>query len=155
MRWFRYVLATGLSLGALAGCDASRPGQPPRVRYGREACAACRMIISEETTAAALRTQTGDVLHFDDIGCLVRALQQTQAPATEVWVHDAASGSWIDGRRAFYVESHETSTPMGSGLLAFATREAAEAAARDHAGRWLTFAELGRVVEDTARRPDK
>jgi len=52
-----------------------------------------------------------------------------------VWVHDATTGAWIDGRAATFVSSAEIRTPMGGGILAYRDPADADRAARKFRGR--------------------
>jgi copper chaperone NosL len=113
---------------------------PPEIRYGRDRCDACGMLISDPRYAAAARRPDA-ALRYDDIACLVRGAGA--AIAAEVaagWVHDAATESWVEARQAAYVRSPAIRTPMSSGLVAYATPARARAA---HPGATvLTFAAL-------------
>lgn len=83
------------------------------------------MTISE-TTAAAVATGAGDrEARFDDLVCLARYLAAEVGP-WQVRVHAFDSGEWIDLQDAWIVRSSVRITPMGSNLLPFASREAAE-----------------------------
>ena len=102
---------------------------PPEVAWGEEECARCRMIVSEERHAAAVWTPEGESRAFDDPGDLVAWLAETGEEPRSAWVHDHASGGWIRAETAWYVRADAGATPMGSGLLPFADRGAAEARA--------------------------
>lgn len=128
----------GVWLVALLGCVREDPGPEP-VALGEDTCATCRMIISEARYAAQMRIARR-VEKFDDIGCLLKRLS---APA-QVWVADQLSGEWIDARAATFVRSEELRTPMASGLAAFRSRSTAEAFAREHRGKLLSFEEVTR-----------
>lgn len=117
----------------LTGCGGEPAGGPPEIQYGLEECGFCRMIISEEKFASAIVDATGTATKFDDTGCLVDYLRERSAsPGTEsIWVHDHATGGWIDAKPAWFVRDPRGSTPMGSGLVAFASRQAAAALAAE------------------------
>ena len=57
------------------------------------------------------------------------------------WAHDADSLEWIDAKAAFYLFSDSLRTPMGTGVAAFRTREAATRASQTWPGEILDFAE--------------
>ncbi len=111
----------------LAGCGGAPSGGPPEIRYGLEECDYCRMIISQEKSAAAIADEAGTTTRFDDLGCLVDYLRDQPANAKNVWVHDYAGGGWIAAEPAWFVHDPRGLTPMGSGLTAFAMRPDAEA----------------------------
>ena len=116
----------------LAGCGGEPAGGPPEIQYGLEECGYCRMIISEEKFATAIEAD-GTTIKFDDTGCMVDYLRErSTTPGTEgVWVHDHATGGWIDADLAWFVRDPRGTTPMGSGLVAFESRQAAAAFAAE------------------------
>jgi copper chaperone NosL len=129
---------TGLiAAGLLAGCHRIDAG-PPTVRFGEEACASCRMIISDERFAAAIVTATGDALKFDDIGCLIEHEADGVRPDTAYWVRDVQGREWLDARAARFVHSPSVVSPMGFGLAARADGPATNGPD----GRTLRFDEL-------------
>jgi copper chaperone NosL len=134
--------------GFLGGCGTDL-GRPPTVRYGEEACAHCRMIISDDRFAAALVIKGGETLKFDDVGCLVeREADQGAPPGSAYWVRDFDGGGWLDARLASYVHSAEVHSPMGYGLTALAPKSL-------KAGPGLRFADLPRAVAASGLGTDK
>ncbi len=110
MRSRREVLLMGVSALALpllaAGCNDPGTG-PVEIRYDREACALCQMIISDRRFAAQVRGgPEGAVYKFDDLGCGINwlAMQEWVRPGeAEIWVMDAEDGeTWLNARRARY-----------------------------------------------------
>lgn len=108
----------------LAGCGAEDRGPVP-IALGEDACAVCRMIVSEAPHAAQARFSPGEVECYDDIGCLGARLASGAEPR-DAWVVDRTSGAWIDARTATYVKTKSVKTPMASGLVAFSSRAEAE-----------------------------
>ncbi len=118
------------ALVALA-CGDPHALAPPEIRYGLEECGFCRMIVSEERYASAVVDEAGTASPFDDVGCLLNHLTERPAAPKRVWVHDHAGGGWIAAEQAWFVRDPQGATPMGSGRVAFASRDAAAAFARD------------------------
>ncbi len=135
----------------LAGCGAEPAGGPPEIQYGLEECGFCRMIVSEEKFAAGIFDQAGAATRFDDVGCLLDFLRERSVTPESVWVHDYATGAWIDAEPAFFVRDPRGATPMGSGLVAFAQRTAAEAFASERAAAVATWQELVAQPQAAAR----
>jgi copper chaperone NosL len=131
------VMAAALAAGGCGGADG-----PPTVRYGQEGCAHCRMIVNDDRFAAALVTPGGEALKFDEVGCLVEYRGANPGAAKAEWVRGYQSGEWHDARQALYVHGPRLHTPMGSGLAAVPTREAADALAAELNGRVLRYDEL-------------
>ena len=150
-RVYHIGMAAGL---LLVGCQANRADDPPRVRYGEAACSQCGMLISEEPYAAALVSPAGEVQRFDDIGCLIRYRQQhpESGPARQ-WVHDYRTAAWMDASGAWYVQSAEVTTPMGSGIVALASEAEAAQLAQDAHSRVMRFDALS--VDGAVRRRER
>jgi copper chaperone NosL len=106
----------------LASCGSAASG-PPSIVLDETPCAHCGMLVSDLAFAAAYRIEDGDARVFDEIGCLLRELPSSGA---RVFVHDYQTSEWLDGDAAFFVRSESIQTPMGGGIVAFSSREAAE-----------------------------
>lgn len=132
----RPTCVTLLALALLLPSCRQEPLQgPPQIRLGRDLCAECGMIISEEACSSALLIEKdGSREHalFDDIGCMLdyQRKQDPSALTVDEFVHDYASKRWTQGASAAYLLTgdNQVRTPMGSGILAYATAEAAHAA---------------------------
>jgi copper chaperone NosL len=117
----RFVgLVPGLALMA-AGCSGEATG-PVEVKWGREYCEYCGMIIDDPHFATQVRGGPGrKVFKFDDPGDAVLFLaKQGWADEAEFWVGDLETGKWLDGRKAFYVGGQRS--PMGHGFGAVAVQ---------------------------------
>ncbi|HXE71320.1 MAG TPA: nitrous oxide reductase accessory protein NosL [Candidatus Nitrosotenuis sp.] len=144
----KYPAPGSLALAALVllflgGCaSAPRDAGPPELRLGHDVCARCGMAIDEARFAAALVGQEEPRL-FDDIGCLLESLREQPPPSpTRLWVHDFASGEWVEAGAAYYVLGVRVATPMGYALVAFAHREGALALALEKGGKVCNFEEV-------------
>jgi copper chaperone NosL len=86
-----------------------------------EACAACRMVISNARTAGQVVSRESEPRFFDDLGCLRTWLAQHRPGQNHViYVADHRTGAWVPAEQAVFVSSSRVDTPMGSGLLAYA-----------------------------------
>ena len=124
-------IAVGIVSLLIPACQPDDLAGPPTIRLGRDECAGCGMLVSEERSSCALLVeQDGARAHlvFDDPGCLLdyRA-DHPETAIVSTFVHDFASGAWIDADAArFLIAAPDAlSTPMGSGIVAFATQESA------------------------------
>lgn len=86
------------------------------VVWDKEACAHCRMHVSERRFAAQLQLQDGRVLNFDDAGCLFSFLAKEPAQAHAVFFHHYRDERWVPLARVGFIEVMPT--PMGFGLAA-------------------------------------
>ena len=131
-----------VSLLFLAGCGSSATDSPPEIRYGRDLCAECGMIIGEQRFAAALNGQDGEYQKFDDIGCM-RMYQSKQGAAPKnFWVHDDAAEKWINGKDAVFTQTDNVITPMGYGVVASAGSAEAQKIVEQRKGQVLSWEEM-------------
>lgn len=137
----RRAFLVALVAVSLSGCQASRE-RPPQIRYGRDRCAQCGMIISEARFAAAYLTREGTWRSFDDIGDMLAFSKAHREDVAVFWVHDYEGEAWLKADSAFLVKSSELHTPMGHGIVALGDRERAEQLARQVHGSVFTFTEL-------------
>ncbi len=120
----RGAVTAALIFLLLAGCGGD-PGTGPReVKWDRDACERCRMVLSDRHHAAQVRYRPAGaarsrVAPFDDIGCATLWLEEQpwkENGGVEIWVVDHRDGRWIDARGAAYLANRVT--PMGYGLVA-------------------------------------
>lgn len=146
MRSLGLVLLLSLLL-TVVGCSGDPGSGPSEVKWDRDTCERCRMVLSDRLYAAQVRGgSTGQktrVYKFDDIGCAVLWLEQQPwrtDPRTEIWVTDYRTGAWIDARSAFYVK--DRITPMAYGL----------GAQVDYVDGALTYAQAVEHIHEVERR---
>lgn len=123
----------------VTGCQSAAEG-PPQIRYGRDTCDQCGMVISEARFAAAYLTRQWRL--FDDIGDMLVFYTSHREDVAIFWVHDYDTGEWLEADRAFFVFSRALQTPMGHGIVAVAGREQADRLVGQIAGEILMFAEV-------------
>lgn len=144
-------IASCILLAVLAGCAREELSGPPTIRLARDACAECGMLINEDHAAAAVIIENAgrrEYLLFDDIGCLLDT-ERSSDVAGRVrarFVHDHHRRAWIDadapGVRFLKTDPGALPTPMGTGMAAFDSAEAAEAARQTLGGEVFDFAGL-------------
>lgn len=122
----RSVLGLLVAAPLLAGCKEQTEG-PEDIRWGRETCTICGMIISDARYAAEVRGGADKRLYkFDDVGDAVHwlSVQDWKAePGVEFWVMDSNNGTdWLDARTSYYIP--DTISPMAYGYAAVPTHEA-------------------------------
>lgn len=115
-----------LTVVALA-CAGSATG-PPVVHWGVDECSHCHMILGEQRFAAVARSGAGEEVRFDDLGCFARYLAGSTDP-WQGWVNDSGGAGWLPAESAHYVRRQGLATPMGSGLTAWSSADAAASAA--------------------------
>ncbi len=114
----------------LAACGKSGwPDGMVEIKWDRDACPRCSMIISDRRFAVEMRGGPNDTtFKFDDIGCLSFWMRDKAKDhpwmaeaATRIWVADFTSKAdnmiWLDARKAHFVSGKKS--PMGYGYAAF------------------------------------
>ncbi len=131
--------AGGLLLAPLAAAltACGRSGWPEgmvEIKWDRDTCARCSMVISDRRFAAELRGgPKNEAFKFDDVGCLVFWLRDKAKdfpwllePATRIWVADYSgrpeSPTWLDARSAHYAGGKHS--PMAYGYAAYSLPQA-------------------------------
>jgi copper chaperone NosL len=135
------LLLAGLTMTlVLAACgDDVKASDPPELKLGESTCARCGMIISDERFASGMTFEDQDALLYDDLGEMIVIIQSEDPHPDYTWVHDYDSREWIDATMAWYVASDAIMAPMGSGVVAFAQQESAEAFAAANEGMVLDW----------------
>lgn len=132
-------------LMVLAGAGCSTPA-PRAIATGAEPCAHCHMTIADTRYAGELVLRTGKVEVFDDISCLAAFLREGAVAAERVhsrWVRPVTGEDrWIPAEQAFYLQREGQTTPMASGLLAFATARQADSARAEAGGVRLAWDDI-------------
>jgi copper chaperone NosL len=124
------ILSGLLTLVALSGCAKHHP-QPVDI-FPEDNCSLCKMAISDIHLASEILMTDGEAKKFDDIGCLQKYRRmRTDLGEAEVFYKDWATARWLTEHEAVVLETG-ASTPMGSGLVAFADSLQARAFLNDH-----------------------
>jgi copper chaperone NosL len=116
----------------LAACSRANP-EPAPLDTRNEACAHCRMVVSDARFAAQIVAPGEEPRFFDDLGCLRDWLRGRGAPprGAAAYVADHRTREWVLAPAAVYARVPGLSTPMGSHLVAHrsaASRDADAAA---------------------------
>jgi len=139
------------AVALLAGCTEDPLSGPPEVRPGRDQCAACGMLISEDRCASAeivrVRGRTEYAL-FDDIGCMLDH-HPADTEVVQHFVRNHSTRAWLVANAAAFLHEPNIRTPMGSGIVAFSS---AQEAGREFpgAGVAITFDQLVRSRQAAA-----
>jgi copper chaperone NosL len=125
----RHRLAA-LALALAAGCTRGPPGPAP-LDTRTDACAHCRMAVSDARFAAQVVAPREEPRFFDDVGCLREWLRVGGGPprSAVAYVADHRTKEWVRAASATYTRVPALETPMGSHLVAHR-----DAASRDADG---------------------
>ena len=110
------LIAAVLGIRALITRGSGLPDEPQPIAWDREMCAECRMHIGEPAFAAQLITTDGQVLSFDDPGCLFIHLADGKPQIHRAWVHHVETDRWLPLDQAGFVRVD--TSPMGYQLAA-------------------------------------
>lgn len=129
----------GATIGLLAlvgACSREQvwPPSPASLLPGEDACAECRMIVSDVRFAVQLHTPAGPLEWFDDLGCLVQKHGPDGIDPQGVFVRAFDAEVWVRGDQGHVLRKAAMSSPMGYGWCTFETLEAAQEAAARHPG---------------------
>jgi len=108
-------------VGVVAACGGGAPG-PAALDTRHDACAWCRMTVSQPRFAAQLVAPGEEPRFFDDLGCLADHLRssRTVPRGAVAYLADHRTGAWVDAATSVIVRCPALATPMASGLVAFA-----------------------------------
>src|SRR5687767_12168626 len=98
-----------LLLMALLAC--APPDGPVPVAFDRTPCTHCRMLVSDPRFAAQIQTEDGEVLDFDDPGCLLQWRSEHRTALRAVWFHHLHEDRWLAEARTAFLAVEES--PMG------------------------------------------
>lgn len=106
----------------LAGCFGEETTGPVPIKWDRDACEVCRMLISDRHFAAEVRGGKRHKVHkFDDLGEAIHWLDKQDwkdDPAAEIWVRDLDSGTkWLDARKMRYMPGQHSPMDYGFGAV--------------------------------------
>lgn len=118
-----FALLCATIAGLVAACNSEPQTGPVPIAYGRDTCDLCGMIISDPRFATQIRGGPGHKAYkFDDMGDAVHFLERQKwknDADVEIWVMDAETGkTWLDARKAFYVEGMQSPMAHNFGAVA-------------------------------------
>lgn len=144
VRTHLYTVFACMVLGLLASVTpitsyAGQPGpavQGPAAIPAESYCTECGMLVRPDSLfASEILLKDGKAVFFCDLGDMMLYYgKHAVAKASVVYVKDFISGSWVDGRKAFYLSGAKVRTPMRYGILAFGTRAYAEKHKKEKGG---------------------
>ncbi len=127
----------------LLGCS-SGPPEPATLDTRNDACAFCRMSVSDARFAGQLVAPGEEPMFFDDLGCLRDYLRrQGQLPSRSLaYVADHRTRAWVAAARAVLTKLETLETPMGSHVIAHADAGSRDADPDARGGTPLTASEF-------------
>ena len=126
--------------------------EPEPIDFGKDACEHCRMLIMDPKFGAEIVTDKGRVYKFDDVNCKGNFITENNISEENLKYNMVIDFSepqtLINADRAFYVQSEDIKSPMGSQIAAFNSQERAEQMlARWNGGELLNYFQMKAAVE--------
>ena len=110
------VLFAAATVGLLVLRAQALPDGVRPVVWDKEACAECGMAVSDPRFAVQLQTRDGQVVNFDDPGCLFIYIIRFDPPVHAVYFHALDGVNWLNGEQVGFVAT--SLSPMGYNLAA-------------------------------------
>jgi copper chaperone NosL len=125
--------------------------EPQTIQLGSEACSHCRMVIGDQRFTAQALNRQGLAFSFDAIECMADWVATGESVAADdlhsLWVADfAAPHEWVRVEDAVFLRSDEVRSPMGAGLTAHGSADAARGYQAELGGELLGWDEVMEVV---------
>ena len=125
---FSRVLVVGAVL-VLGACGDGGKSGPEEIRWDREICELCKMLISDARYVAEVRGgPSNKITKFDDVGCAVVWMRDKikdypwmSDAATKFWVADISStgDKWLDARKAQFIGGKSSPMAYNFGATAY------------------------------------
>lgn len=120
MKKFSFLIIMVLSLFFTA-CDSKIDTSSKDIKWDREVCERCKMVISDRNYAAqVVNPNDGKRYYFDDIGCTIlwfKELNISWENEAIIYVTDTKDGKWLDAKKASW--TYGAITPMDFGFSAY------------------------------------
>lgn len=134
----------GVIVGVALFTNCQKRTVDPVAIAPEDMCSYCKMAISEKQYAAELIDSDGQVMKFDDIGCLLNFIKRNSIAVAGVslFVMDFDQRQWVKAENAYYVKSPGVMTPMNGGIIAFKDQSNAQETAGKYHVKLLRLKEL-------------
>jgi copper chaperone NosL len=110
------VAITATMIGVMVLRAQALPDGVRPVVWDKESCGECGMAVSDQRFAAQLQTDDGQVINFDDPGCLFIYLIRSDPSIHAVYFHALDGDIWLNGEQVGFVPT--LLSPMGYDLAA-------------------------------------
>ncbi len=106
---------------SLFGCARNIDQSPREINFDRDICVLCLMGLADQKYSAQSINTYGDVVWYDDLGCLIFYMESPDWEKFEgdeavSYIADSQTGEWLRVEEAWY--TYGDHTPMGYGYAA-------------------------------------
>ena len=137
------VAVAVLVVFALQACSP----EPQPIKYGKDACDNCKMIIMDKRFANEWVTDKSKVYRFDDVHCLV-AFRKTNDSKGTIYINDyAGSKELVKVEELLFVSAQELKSPMGGNVAAFKDKVSADEFLKKSNGKNLLWSEVEKEMK--------
>ena len=128
-----------------ASCNA----QPQPIKIGVDACAYCKMTISDNRFGAELISKKGKIFKFDDTHCAIEFKKENSVAANDIkeiyLINFEEPHNFIPAQKAFIIYSKDLKTPMGGHAAAYESAAALEKVIQSLNGRMISWDSLAMI----------
>jgi copper chaperone NosL len=146
-----------VSVAVLVAAACAHTLAPAALDTKNDACAFCRMIVSDERTASQIAAPLEEPRFFDDFGCLASYLASAKVPADAVvFVADHRTREWVRADSAIFTRLSGAAGAMGSRVVAHASPASRDADPDLAGGTTVAVAEVlgaGHALRSEGRTP--
>ncbi|HET7118348.1 MAG TPA: nitrous oxide reductase accessory protein NosL [Hanamia sp.] len=118
---------------------------PQPIKTGEEACAYCKMTISQLNFGGEIITKKGKIYKFDDLHCLA-AFRHENMDSNDIksiyFLNFSEPHNFIDAHNVFLLKSNELHSPMGGNTAAFDSKEKLNLTRQKVEGNEITVQQL-------------
>ncbi len=140
-----------LLLLTLSFCTCTPSPEP--IKYGKDECEYCRMMITDNKYGSEIVTDKGKVYKFDSIECLIEfALEKNlvgDVNQTFLVTNFTNPENLIDARKAVYVHNDNFRSPMGLNVSAFESESEAQTFLSENDGKKLNWLDVIELVKQS------
>jgi len=145
-KWFKKksavaVVSLALCLFTFASCGAQGPRA---IHLNKDACAYCKMSITEPPFVAQLITVKGRDYVFDDLNCMISFKKENSTiEIADAYVADFCKpATFVNLDKAFLIQSDSLRSPMAGNMAGFASQDSADVYKVRYAASQVTWAAL-------------
>jgi len=101
--------------------------EPVQINLGKDDCSFCKMTISNARFAAEILTPKGKVYKYDDLHCLLSAVEKgdiSKDNIHEIYLTDfSGKHELVNAKAAYFIMSEDLKSPMGGNIAAFSSKD--------------------------------
>jgi copper chaperone NosL len=134
-------------LSLISSCTKS----PEPIDFGKEECALCKMIITDQKYGSEIISDKGKIYKFDAVECMGKYINDGkigQSEISSVWAVDFSNpGQFVDVEKAFFLRSPSLPSPMAMNFTTFSDKAKRDAARKEHPGDILDWKQVLNVIK--------